>query len=310
MYIREPGAFEFYLGTGMPNWLGEVRAPLFISATRLARYKGRDEDWPVTAAGYPWAGDSGAYSALVLTSDTDEHPWWAHPDVYGGAWVRFQMDSGRPPDFVGIQDWPCEDQCLRRTRATVREHQEATLHNYLYLEENFPMVPWLRTLQGGRPWEYLEHYQMYLDAGVEMAGERVGVGSICRRGSQHEVAAVVRALSGFGMRLHGFGASINALRLIGHLLSSSDSQAWSSTARLEKLRLPGCTHLGRDGQPNNCANCPRYALAYRQEALAAVEVSRLAALERQLRGRRAPWEMAAVEQLDLLATLNDMMIGA
>jgi hypothetical protein len=146
----------------------------------------------------------------VLTSKPAEHPWWSDPDEYGSRWVRFQMDTGRPPDFVGIQDMPCEARCLAKTGMTVREHQEWTLRNYLHLEENFPMVCWLPTVQGWRPWQYLEHYQMYLDAGVELTGRRVGIGSICRRGSQYEVAAIVHALSGLGMRLHAFGGDQRA----------------------------------------------------------------------------------------------------
>src|SRR5258705_13997525 len=38
-------------------------------------------------------------------------------------WPGFLADGG-PPDFVGIQAWPGEPQCLPRTRSTVREHQE------------------------------------------------------------------------------------------------------------------------------------------------------------------------------------------
>ncbi len=77
------------------------------------------------------------------------------------------------------------------------------------------------------------------------------------------------------MRMHGFGVSVNGLRLAGHLLASSDSQAWSTTARLEGLRLPGCTHTRRPDaagvrRPSDCRNCFRYALAYREEVIAAL----------------------------------------
>ncbi|NIL64720.1 hypothetical protein HCB39_26250 [Salinispora arenicola] len=70
--------------------------------------------------------------------------------------------------------------------------------------------------------------------------------------------------------------SINALRLVGPLLAISDSQAWSATARRERIRLPGCTHLSRPDPltgcrvPTDCRNCFRYALAYREELMDAL----------------------------------------
>ncbi|MFK3984507.1 hypothetical protein ACI2K4_29550 [Micromonospora sp. NPDC050397] len=265
----------FYLGVGHPNRLNESPVPLFISATTLARYRRRGDDFPVRMNEAPWAGDSGAYAALILRADPDGHPWFLHPEEYGAMWTRFQEDVG-PPDIVGIQDWPCEPQCLRRTGATVRQHQEATLTNYLYLAEEFPHIPWLPTLQGWHRWEYIEHYRMYQAAGIDLRGMRVGVGSLCRRGSQRDVARVLGTLAPLGMRMHGFGVSINALRLVGPLLASSDSQAWSATARHENIRLPGCTHLSRPDPltghraPTDCRNCFRYALSYREEVMDAL----------------------------------------
>lgn len=112
---------------------------------------------------------------------------------------------------------------------------------------------------------------MYERAGVTLAGRKVGVGSLCRRGSQRDVAAVLAGLAPQGMLIHGFGVSINALRLAGPLLDSSDSQAWSATARAEHIRLPGCTHMSRPDRvtgvraPTDCRNCFRYALAHDAE---------------------------------------------
>lgn len=267
----------YYTGVGHPHHLNHSPVPLFLSSPTLARYRSRGEDFPVRM-GAPWAGDSGAYAALMLRANPEDHPWFAHPDEYGSMWARLVSDVG-PPDFVGIQDWPCEEQCLRRTGSTVREHQEATLHNYLYLAEEFPFVPWLPTLQGWHPWEYVEHYRMYRAVGVELAGQRVGIGSLCRRGSQTDIAEVVGTLAPLGMRMHAYGVSINGLRLMGHLLGSSDSQAWSATARYEHIRLPECTHMSRPDPvtgvqvPTDCRNCFRYAVRYREEVLDAVRES-------------------------------------
>jgi hypothetical protein len=267
----------FYLGTGHPHHLNTANVPLFLSAAALARYRSRGEQFPVRmTGGAPWAGDSGAYAALILSANPNGHPWTAHPDDSGALWTRLIDDIGGPPDFVGIQDLPCEKQCLARTGATVAEHQRETLDNYLHLAREFPFVPWLRTLQGWHPDDYLDHYRMYLEAGVNMTGETVGIGSVCRRGSQHAVAEVIETLAPLGMRLHGFGLSLEALRLVGHLVSSSDTQAWSYTARRQRIRLPGCTHTTRPhhvtglSTPTDCRNCFRWAKAYRERALDAV----------------------------------------
>lgn len=275
----------YYTGVGHPNHLRESPVPLFISATTLVRYPsrsfGQGDTHPVQTFGVPWAGDSGAYAALMLGTDHSGHPWSESPDVYGSMWVRFaeHISHGSEhlfPDFIGIQDWPCEAGVRARTGMTVRQHQELTLESYLFLAEEFPFLPWLRTLQGQHPRDYVEHLRMYEAAGVEMAGHKVGIGSICRQGSQRVVAAILGTLAPFGMRMHGFGASINALRLAGHLLDSSDSQAWSSTARAEHIRLPGCGHVSRPDRvtgvrvPTDCRNCFRYALAYREEVMDAL----------------------------------------
>ena len=106
----------------------------------------------------------------------------------------------------------------------------------------------------------------------------MGLGSICRRGSDKDIAALVEKFAGRGMRLHGFGVSIKGLRRIGHLLASTDSQAWSLTGRREHIRLDGCTHMSRPDefgqqQETNCGNCFRYALRYREELCDAIRYS-------------------------------------
>ncbi|GAA4442567.1 tyrosine-type recombinase/integrase [Phytohabitans houttuyneae] len=232
----------FYLGTGQPQYLGRSPIPLFLAATALARYRRRGDAFPAQMGAAPWAGDSGAYSALMLRTSPHGHPWYAHPDEYGAMWTRFLRDVG-PPDFVGIQDRPCEPGCLNRTRSTVREHQEATLRNYLYLVDNFPFVPWLPTLQGWHPWQYEEHADMYQAAGVDLAGQRVGVGSICRRGSQRDVATVLGTMAPLGMRMHGFGVSLSTPFLLVRcpvcsLVTSLLSGRWRVCLAQRDLPIP------------------------------------------------------------------------
>jgi hypothetical protein len=161
----------------------------------------------------------------------------------------------------------------------VPEHQQATVDSYLYLAEQFPMIRWIPVLQGWRAWEYEEHAEMYERAGVALADcGRVGLGSVCRRASDTDIAALVTRLAARGYKLHGFGVSIKGLRRVGHLLASSDSQAWSSTARVERILLPDCEHWSKpdatgERHLTDCRNCFRYAMRYREEVMDALRAA-------------------------------------
>ncbi|MBQ1165671.1 hypothetical protein KBZ21_47610, partial [Streptomyces sp. A73] len=63
--------------------------------------------------------------------------------------------------------------------------------------------------------------------------------------------------------LHGFGVKTQGLSDYGPSLYSADSMAWSVDGR-RTAPLPGHTH-------KNCANCPDWALAWRQRVLDAIE---------------------------------------
>ncbi len=76
-----------------------------------------------------------------------------------------------------------------------------------------------------------------------------------------EAGRVITALHRTGVRrLHGFGFKTLGLAAYGHLLASADSMAWSFDAH-RKPALPGCTGH------RNCANCLRYAPAWRHRQL-------------------------------------------
>jgi hypothetical protein len=113
-------------------------------------------------------------------------------------------------------------------------------------------------VQGWRLDDYLACVQRYATAGVDLcAAPLVGLGSVCRRQATREIGAIVAELAAAGLRLHGFGVKRRGLADYADDLASADSMAWSYAAR-RRPPLPGCTrHI-------NCANCPRYALAWRQ----------------------------------------------
>lgn len=116
-------------------------------------------------------------------------------------------------DWAAPQDWMCEPFILAKTGLSVVEHQRLTIANYLRLKELAPDLPFAPALQGWERADYLACAAMYEAAGVDLAAEPVvGVGSVCRRQATDEIGAIMAALSGLGLRLHGFGVKAEALR--------------------------------------------------------------------------------------------------
>ena len=234
---------RFYLGTHEASWLARVDVPLFVSHRRLA---GR-RSLPCALA--PWALDSGGFTELSM------HGRWTTSEAeYVEAVARYQEEIGQL-EWAAPMDWMCEPHMVERTGLSVCEHQERTVENYLSLRGRGPFVP---VLQGWEPRDYEMCALLYEDAGVDLTAERlVGLGSVCRRQHENEIGALIRSLS--PLRLHGFGIKRTGLRNYGPYLASADSMAWSYRAR-NSWPLPGCTH-------KSCANCPRFALRWREAVL-------------------------------------------
>lgn len=265
-----PRRFTFYLGAPEPSWLNRNdQVPLCVTAARFDRIKsGRtaartNRPWPITTV-KDYIIDSGAYTALTQRTVS---PWWDDPETYASKIVTFADNSGVPPEFCAPQDLPCEDDALAATGMTIEQHQKITVENFLYLtsEWSFPrLFPWIPVLQGWEPEDYERHEQMYLDAGVELADcRRVGIGSICTRAHLPEIVDVIERLAGRGYALHGFGLKITALPVVGHLLRSADSMAWSKAARhaTEDTRTAECQHDG------DCRNCYVFAKRWHQRVI-------------------------------------------
>lgn len=269
-------AMTFFLGSHRPYWLAQSRAPLFISVNTMGEYKGYGDNWPIAKAGgcrVPWALDSGGFTEL---KNHGEHR--IPPDIYGSMVTRFMDEyTMTPPNFAAIQDFMCEPwviaggtykgQRFVGTGLTLRNHLELTVMNYCYLAEEFDFINWMPTLQGYTLEDYLLCEQLYLDAGVDLAGaRRVGLGSVCRRESTAEIAEIVKTFAGRGYRLHGFGVKTDGLKLYGKDLASADSMAWSTAARLEQIQLPD-TRWGACTHPGICNNCLRWAMVWREMVL-------------------------------------------
>jgi hypothetical protein len=246
---------RFYLGTHLPSWLGSVRVPLFVSHRRLARLR------RLPAAGTRWALDSGGFSELSLFG-----AWRTTPVAYAAAIARYRAEIGSL-DWAAPQDWMCEPWILAKTGRTVADHQRATVASVADLRDRVgPLV--IPVLQGWRLADYVACADLYRAEGIDLALEPVvGLGSVCRRQGTSTIAAIVTELDSYGFALHGFGIKTRGLgRYAGHL-RSADSMAWSYNAR-RHTALPGCPH-------RNCANCPRWALRWRERLLAQAAVQQL-----------------------------------
>jgi hypothetical protein len=240
----------FYLGTHLPNWLGQVPLPLCVSRARLWKRK----SFPRASA--PWVLDSGAFSELST------HGGWTVP---AAAWAaearRFAFEIGRP-DWCAVQDWMCEGEILGKTGLSVADHQEKTIESYRDLQQRAPDLPWLPVLQGFTRDEYLAHREMYEAAGVDLTlAPSVGVGSICRRQGTREVAVILSDHR--DLPLHAFGLKMGGLSRCGTMIASADSLAWSYDGR-RSAPLPG-----HETRHKNCANCLEWALNWRDRLLSA-----------------------------------------
>lgn len=242
----------FYTGAHQPHWLWRAGFPLFVSHRQLARKR---QFRPALAR---WALDSGGFTELSM------HGRWITPaEEYAAAVARYAGQIGRL-DFASPQDWMCEPVMIARTGLSVAEHQARTVASYLELRRLAPALPFIPVLQGWQMADYLACADLYAAEGIDLAAlPVVGLGSVCRRQSTGEIAAITAALAGRGIRLHGFGVKTGGLHLYGHRLASADSMAWSYAARRQPP-IPGhTTH-------KNCANCLDYAARWRSRILASL----------------------------------------
>lgn len=256
--------FTFFLGIHHPHWLAHTRVPVFVSRRALAARKA-----PITAAG-PWALDSGGFTELSKFGR-----WTISPAEYV-AEVRRWIEEIGGLQWAAAQDWMCEPVIIEGgtlpngvkapgTGLSVREHQTRTVENFLDLQRLGPGLPWVPVLQGWEFEDYLRHAEDYQEAGVDLASMPVvGLGSVCRRQNTSMAEELIRTLAGMGIKLHGFGFKTASLPNVARWLVSSDSMAWSFTARRERIRLPGCQH-------KTCTNCLRYALVWRDEVIKSAE---------------------------------------
>jgi hypothetical protein len=247
---------RFYLGTHCPHWLGLLDIPLFVSRRTLHTRS----TFP-RALG-PWVLDSGGFTEL----NKSPYRWVLTTAQYAAEVELYAREIG-VPEWVAPMDWMCEPSVLAKTRLTVADHHRLTIQNFLDLRQRLGSVV-APVIQGWHLDDYQRHVDAYDQAGVDLSSEPiVAIGSVCRRGQDAQIKAVVRSLADLGFSLHAFGVKGTALLDLSDALISADSMAWSFEAR-HKPPLPGCKH-------KSCANCLRYALAWRSRIVESLGQLRL-----------------------------------
>lgn len=269
------GSCRFFLGTHEPGWLRRSSVPLFVSRRRLARLA------RLPVAGFSWALDSGGFTELQLYGR-----WTVRPLDYVAEVRRYAAEVGRL-EWAAPQDWMCEPVVLSGgsvgpvrfagTGLSVEEHQRRTVENLLELRTIAPELPWVPVVQGWTRDDYRRCWALYDAAGVNLEREPVvGVGSVCRREHSAQAQAIFEALQ--PLRLHGFGLKLRGLERSAHLLTSSDSMAWSFGAA-RRGNLCGKPHR-RGGI--SCANCYTWAMMWRDQVVPKLSGQRQQALFRRV----------------------------
>ena len=135
------------------------------------------------------------------------------------------------PPIAWSYDYPCEPSVRHKFRYTVKQAQERTTDNTAYLLEKYDRVN--AVVQGWELEEYLEHIDQIKERGV--LTEHLGIGSICRRGQDKQIASIIRAIRKNvpqWVKLHGFGVKTSILNTEAKFFfHSADTSAWSIERR-------------------------------------------------------------------------------
>jgi hypothetical protein len=241
---------DFYLGTNMTRWLNKVDVPLFVSHRRIQR----EHRKTLPRAVGRWCCDSGAFTEVSSFGR-----FVTTPQDYARAVARYQDEIGNL-DWCAPQDHMCEPWVLARSEiaSTVIDAQAWTVDNYLTLKAlGAPVIP---VLQGQTLGDYRNCVERYGKKGIDLSNEPiVGLGSVCRRQATDEIAELIAALHGDGLKLHGFGVKSLGLRRYGWCLTSADSMAWSTRGRN--------THPCPVSDSKTCTSCLHFALQWRAKVV-------------------------------------------
>lgn len=247
-------AVTFVLGTHMPHWLERADVPLMVSHRRLAQRK------TLPVAKTAWVLDSGGFTELHQFGT-----WQTTARDYAAS-VRRYADQIGNLRWASPQDWMCEPSARKQTKLSIAEHQRRTIANFLRLRQQLGNMV-IPVLQGWEATDYLAHVDQYEQAGVTLTDEPViGLGSVCRRNADGDIAKIIRSL--LPLKLHAYGVKGTVWARLHDVLASADSMAWSAAGRRE--RLPTCRHKAA-----RCQNCWTYAMRWRRQTVNATHQTKL-----------------------------------
>ena len=207
---------EFYYGT---TWVWAIpympRVMISVSLVRNRKSKIKIEK--------PWMMDSGIGGMFKPTSKPR-----LSIEEYANV-IAFQE-----PPIAWTYDYPCEPVIRQKYCYTPSKAQDMTNKNTIILRDKYGLKNVMNVVQGWELKDYLENIDKIKEAGL--LTERLGIGSICRRGQTKEIVRIINAIrknTPGWVKLHGFGVKISVLKRTEakFLLNSVDSTAWNMERR-------------------------------------------------------------------------------
>ncbi len=213
---------EFYYGSAW-HWPLQHIPRVMLSYNFIRSLK---NPWKIDI---PFMLDSGAYSVILKYG---KYPYSI--EEYAKAIEIWK------PDIAWTMDYPCEPSVQAKGEYTPWKAQEMTIQNQIKLQDLG--VKTSMVVQGWDINDYLENLDIIKEYGL--LTERLGIGSICRRNKEKEIARIIRAIHNNvprWVKLHAFGIKVSVLQKTDarYFLFSADSSAWAyqwNFRHVEKIR--------------------------------------------------------------------------
>lgn len=204
---------------------------------------------------------------------------WGDYRYLPAQYVRWLESWDTPPVWAAMMDYCCEEEITGDNDGVIKERQVYTTEYARYFIQQYGYVPWawVPTVQGWDVASYARHarqlqplvrqlqsfytdrpgllYDAYegedepegmAQALANATDFRVGIGTLCRRASVSDIAAIVAAVAEElpGVPLHLWGVKLGALgRALPSQVASVDSAAWNQRfgTYLERQKTSGMT---------------------------------------------------------------------
>ena len=204
---------EFYYGTSW-HWPLPYLPRVMLSYNMTRTLK---KPWEMNK---PWMLDSGAYSIILLKGSYQ----WTTAEYAKSIQIW-------NPNVAWTMDYPCEPKIREKGKYTTEQAQDMTNENTIELEKQGVKV--MNVLQGWTIEDYMLNLEKIKNRGL--LTERLGIGSVCRRGKAKMIAQIIRAVHRqvpSWVKLHGFGIKSSVLSEDSiYKLYSADSMAWDMEHR-------------------------------------------------------------------------------